>query len=441
MPPTDTIFALSTPPGRSGVAIVRLSGPGVRDCLTALAGSVPEPRFAALRTIRGVSEDVIDRGLVLFFPGPASETGEDMAEFHLHGSRAVVAALIEELAARPGMRAAEAGEFARRAFDNGKMDLTAVEGLADLVEAETAAQRRQALSQLGGALQRLYEGWRGAVLSLMARLEASIDFAEEEADVPPDVAAAVHADVAGLAGRIERHLLDGRRGERIREGAALVIAGPPNAGKSTLLNALARRDVAIVSEIAGTTRDAIEVRLDLGGVAVTAVDTAGLREAGDDAVEAEGVRRARARIADADLVLWVSDARCPHPPDGDSQGEVWLVFNKADLGDAVQGRSEGFHISALRGAGIPELIAAMDGHFRDRFEPGTDPLITRERHRIELVRALEALQRALQLNAGFEAELLAEELRIAATALGRIVGRIDVEEILEVIFRDFCIGK
>lgn len=443
MPDMDTIFALSTPPGRSGVAVVRVSGPRARAVLEELAPPLPEPRYAALRTIRACDGEVIDRALVLWFAAPATETGEDMAEFQLHGSRAVIAGLLETLAARRGLRPAEPGEFARRAFDNGKLDLTAVEGLADLVEAETAAQRRQALRQLSGGLGERFEDWRRRLIVTLALVEAGLDFADE-ADVPAGVWRQAEPEIAALADEMAAQLKDGRRGERIREGATIVVAGPPNAGKSSLLNALARRDVAIVSEVPGTTRDVIEVRLDLAGMAVTAVDTAGLREAGD-AIEAEGVRRAEARIAEADLVLWVTDATAQEPakPTVREGAVLWQVRNKSDLvaGSPVASRADDFAISALTGEGLEGLLDALAAYFREQYEMGADPVITRERHRRELIAAEAALRRAGCADYAGSPDLVAEELRQAATALGRVVGRIDVEDLLDVIFREFCIGK
>ena len=449
MPGKDTIYALSTPPGRSGVAVVRVSGGAAREVIHTLAAPLPEPRYAALRRITTPGGEVIDQGLVLWFAAPATETGEDMAEFHLHGSRAVISALLEALGTMPGLRPAEPGEFARRAFENGKMDLTAVEGLADLVDAEAGAQRRQALRQLAGEVGKVYEGWRQALVEVLALVEAGIDFSDES-DVPETVWQEARPKLENLADEMARHLADDRRGERIREGATVVVAGPPNAGKSSLLNALARRDVAIVSEIPGTTRDVIEVRLDLGGMAATVVDTAGLREAGD-AIEAEGVRRAEAQIAGADLVLWVFDVTegPGKPPEAPGEVPVWPVANKCDLVDenaAIISANESAigpgsaKISAITGAGVDELVAALTEEL-GRINTGEAPLITRERHRREIATAESVLRRALMNDYEAMPDLVAEDLRTAATALGRIVGRIDVEDVLDSIFRDFCIGK
>ncbi|MCP5368826.1 MAG: tRNA uridine-5-carboxymethylaminomethyl(34) synthesis GTPase MnmE [Hyphomicrobiales bacterium] len=443
----DTIFAPASGAPPSGVAVVRLSGPGAGEALAALAScGVPEPRRATLAEIRdGLGGPVLDRGLVLWFPGPRSFTGEDVAELHLHGGRAVVAAVLTALGRRPGLRLAEPGEFSRRAFLAGKLDLTAVEGLADLVAAETEAQRRQALRQMEGGLARLYDGWRDRLVRALAHLEASIDFADEE--VPDGLAAAAREAAAALAQEIAGHLADGHRGERLRTGFRMAILGPPNAGKSSLLNRLARRDAAIVSERAGTTRDVIEVHLDLGGYPVVAVDTAGLREAADE-IEREGVTRARAQAAGADLRLVVLDGADLPALDPAAldlvDGTALVLVNKADLltdpatvPASVAGRPV-FAVSARTGAGLDGLLAALEGEVRDRFGGAGDAVLTRARHREALEGAVDHLDRAA---AGTAPELLAEDLRLAARALGRITGRVDVEDLLDVIFRDFCIGK
>jgi len=304
----DTIVAPASGQGLAAVAVIRISGPRTREVLEALCGGVPPPRHASLRAIASPDGQLRDRGLVLWFEGPASFTGEDMAELHVHGSRAVIRGVVDAVLAHPGTRLAEPGEFARRAFENGKLDLTEVEGLADLVNAETEAQCRQALAQAEGSLRALYEGWRADLLQAQALIEAGLDFADE-GDVVADVTAKADPIVAKLTNAMARHLSD-RSGERLRGGLKVAIAGAPNAGKSSLLNALAKRDAAIVSEEAGTTRDIIEVHLDLGGVPVMLIDTAGLREA-EGKIEAEGIKRALARASEADLVLWVVDASNP----------------------------------------------------------------------------------------------------------------------------------
>jgi len=433
-----TIFAAATAPGRAAVAVVRVSGPAAGAALRAVAGKMPVPRTAALRTLRDpATGEAIDQALVLWFPGPRSETGEDMAEFQIHGGRAVVAALTAALARLPGLRPAEAGEFSRQAFANGKLDLTAAEGLADLVAAETEAQRRQALRQMAGELGRLYEGWRADLVGLMARLEAAIDFPDE--DLPPDVERAVSDGIAALAAAIRAHLADGRRGERLREGLHVAILGPPNVGKSSLLNRLARREAAIVAPEPGTTRDVVEVHLDLGGLPVTVADTAGLRE-GVGAVEGEGIRRALERAAAADLNILMRDSEQSgtEPPALaiPAGGAVLCVINKVDL---RRPEAPGhLAISCRTGEGIEALVAAIEARLKDVAWEGGGPPPTRARHRAGLQACLAALERA-----GGEGvpELRAEELRQAAAALGRITGRIGAEDVLDALFREFCIGK
>lgn len=438
----DTIFALSSGAPPAGVAVVRASGPGARAALAALAGDVPAPRLASVRAIRNAAGEVLDRGLVVYFPAPKSYTGEEVAEFHLHGGRAVFAAVMEALAALPGFRAAEPGEFTRRAFLNGRMDLTEAEGIADLIAAETEAQRRQALTQAGGALARLYEGWRTELVRARALIEAELDFPDED-DVPGAVSAQVWPDLAQLGQEIGRHLAD-RRGERIREGAEIVVLGPPNAGKSSLVNALARRDVAIVSEEPGTTRDMIEVRLDLAGYAATLVDTAGIRDAAG-LVEAEGVRRAIARSEAADMVLMLAEAgaygaheRAGHTP------PMLAIGTKADLLDPAEReqaeRKFDLLISVKTGEGLDALIDRLAGVLAETFAPGESPLVTRARHRSALAACLDALGAALAATDA-PLELRAEDLRRATDALGRLTGRVGAEDLLDVIFRDFCIGK
>jgi len=443
----DTIVAPASGAGLAAVAVIRISGPATRDMLEAFCGGIPQPRHASLRDIGPPQRERLDRGLVLWFPGPASFTGEDMAELHVHGSRAVIREVVEAVLSHPGTRLAEPGEFARRAFENGKLDLTEVEGLADLIGAETEAQRRQALAQAEGSLRALYEGWRGELLQAQALVEAGLDFADE-GDVVADVSLKADAIVASLRAAIARQLAD-RSGERLREGLRVVIAGPPNAGKSSLLNALAKRDVAIVSEEAGTTRDVIEVHLDLGGLPVTLTDTAGIREA-QGKVEAAGIDRALARVEDADLVLWVVDAAAPiwSPPldiSSGNGGQLWTtggqicVLNKIDLA-TVSGGPDCIEVSAKTGAGQDALIALLADRAGELLSSGAgSPAITRTRHRIELEAGQAALERFGDPK--LSPELKAEELRIAARHLGRLTGRIDVEEVLGAIFAEFCIGK
>lgn len=438
-----TIFALSSGRPPAAIAVVRMSGPAARAALEALGGKMPEPRRAALRKLRHPdTKALLDEALVLWFPSPNTETGEDMAELHLHGGRAVVAAVLETLGRLPGLRPAEAGEFTRRAFENGRLDLTAVEGLADLVFAETEAQRAQAMRQFSGALGGRADAWRSRLIAALALVEARIDFSDQ--DVPEDLTGpALHA-ARELLDEIEKTLRDEHRGERLREGLVVAIAGPPNAGKSSLLNRLARREAAIVSPHAGTTRDVIEVHLDLGGYPVTLLDTAGVRES-DDPVEQEGVRRAQARAAAADLVLWVVEAGQGNAGGRNELKNEWIVHNKVDLVDSdskqplIQPRS--YEISALTGQGLDGLIAALAEFAREALGAGEPVLITRERHRAALRETADALGRAVAIGAPGHVELIAEELRLAARALGRLTGRVDVEDILDVIFRDFCIGK
>jgi tRNA modification GTPase len=455
MPDRSTIFALSSGRPPAAIAVVRISGPRAGAALEALIGRVPQPRKAALAQVRDpASGEVIDEALALWFPRPHSETGEDVAELQLHGGQAVIAGVLDALAAIEGCRPAEAGEFTRRAFENGRLDLTAVEGLADLIAAETPAQRRLAYRQLKGLIGDRAEAWRKRLIEALALVEAQIDFSDE-ADVPEDlVGPALHA-AQQLREEIAMALADGGRGERLRDGLVVAIAGPPNAGKSTLLNRLARRDAAIVSPYAGTTRDVIEVHLNLDGYPVTLLDTAGIRESSEP-VEQEGMRRARERAAAADLVLWVIDASATggaanDPPVGLGRQPIWLVGNKVDLGsDGPIGqpvklaRSEcqiTCSVSALTGVGMDRLEAALAEFAKNHLATGESTVITRARHRHTLEETIAALDRAMSSTNGGHEELIAEELRSAATALGRLTGRVDVEDILDVIFRDFCIGK
>jgi tRNA modification GTPase len=454
-PRDQTIFALSSGRPPSAIAVVRVSGPRAWNALSLLAGRVPGPRLAARVLLRDANQTPIDDAVVLWFPGPASATGEDVAEFHVHGGRAVLAALFAALAVLPDVRAAEPGEFTRRAFENGKLDLTEAEALDDLIHADTDRQRRQALRQLKGLLGDKARDWRARIIEASALIEAGIDFSDE-GDVSAELIAPALEKIKVLLGEIEEVLAAQGRSERLREGLVVAIAGPPNVGKSTLMNALARREIAIVSPHAGTTRDVIEVQLDLDGYPVTVIDTAGIRET-DDPVEQEGVRRARARAADADLVLWLVD-EAPYQQPSPSElasvsrrrdeidlgggnkldvagGFVWVVRNKIDL---AVGEEEG--ISASRGDGIPGLLAALIEFARISFGSGEGGLIGRERQRKLLQQTAASLQRSIAV-IGEGEEFAAEDLRAAAHALGRLLGRVDVEDILDVIFREFCIGK
>jgi tRNA modification GTPase len=434
----DTIFAPSTAPGRAGIAVLRVSGPDAKRAVEKLTAEVPPlPKHAVLKAFRDARGEVIDRGLLLWFEGPHSFSGEDIAEFHVHGGRAILDAMLDALSAVEGLRPAEAGEFTRRAVENGKLDLTQAEALADLIEAQTDAQRRQALEQYGGALSVLYEGWRTRLVKAVALTEAVLDFPDEE--VPEHILNNVREIISALLGDMRGHLNDHRRGEILRDGINLTVFGKPNAGKSSLLNMLAQRDVVIVSETAGTTRDVIEVRLDLGGYPVIVSDTAGLRES-QDPVEQEGVRRALDRAKNADIALLLVDASDPKPLEGlpPNIGEILdlVVWNKVDIGEPRLG---GIPISARTGAGIPELLAKiseMAGKLLGSQE--NDAPLTRARHRAHLEEAAAALERSERVP---DRELFGEDLRLALRSLGRITGRVDVEDILDVVFREFCIGK
>jgi len=438
----ETIFALASGRGRAGIAVIRISGTKTKETLVALTGRVPPVRMATLLRLHDpVDGQALDEALVLFFEAPRSFTGEDMAEFHVHGGPAVITGVIDALAKLSGMRLATAGEFSRRAFGYGKLDLTAVEGMADLIDAETRAQRVQALRQSAGALGDLYESWRSDLITALALVEAALDFSDE-ADVP----VLIEREAVPVAERLEvdisKHLQDGGRGERLREGFCVVLAGPPNAGKSSLLNALAARDVAIVSEEAGTTRDVLEVHLDLDGWPLTLLDTAGLREA-EGAIEAEGVRRALERARMADLILWLVDAGDPQwPPHREldaAAAPVLTILNKCDLA-RPGGPDNILEISAKTGEGLDGLMTHLTGQVTAVFEISEAPVITRARHRQELQGAQSSLERFLN-GSTHTLELRAEDLRSGAQALGRITGRVDVEDILDRIFSDFCIGK
>ena len=439
-----TIFALASGRGRAGIAVVRLSGPRAGDALTRLTRQpLPPPRTARLVRLRDPADEApLDDALTLWFPGPASFTGEDMVELHLHGGPAVVTGVLDALGRIDRLRAAEPGEFSRRAFLSGKLDLTAIEGLADLVAADTVQQRRQALDQMAGRLGALYEGWRGRLLRLLAAVEAEIDFGEEEGDVGAGAGASLAHEIPALAAEIAAHLADENRGERLRDGLQVAIVGPPNAGKSSLLNALARRDVAIVAAVPGTTRDVLEVRLDLSGYPLILADTAGLRAGGDE-IEAEGVRRARGRAAAADLRLLVIDAAAP-PELGDLgfdvDGDTLVLANKVDLAptpDVYGGRTP-ISLSLRDGRGLDEVVSRLEGEAARRLASSSAPVISRARHRGALEACIRALGRA---EAAEGDDLAAEDLRLAGYALGRITGRVDVEDILDIVFAEFCIGK
>ena len=426
----DTIFALATARGKAGVAVVRISGPRAWAAAEMLAGSLPVPRQAGLRRLR-LAGDELDEAVVLCFAAGASFTGEEVAELHVHGAVATVAAILRALSGIEGLRLAEPGEFTRRALENGRLDLAQVEGLSDLIEAETEAQRKQALAVLSGSVGQVVEDWRARLIRAAALLEATIDFADEEVpvDVSPEVTTLIDGVIAALRDQIARV----GAAERVREGFEVAIVGRPNAGKSTLLNALAGREAAITSEIAGTTRDVIEVRMDLGGLAVTLLDTAGLRETGD-VVEAIGVERALARAAQADLRIFLLDgAEVPLllPEPGDL-----VVQGKADLHPG-----EGLAVSGKTGAGLDRLVTEVTARLQDR--AAAAGVMTRERHRVAMERAFQALESARNevLRGSDRVELASEGLRQAARALESMVGRVDVEHLLDEIFASFCIGK
>lgn len=479
----DTIFALASAPGRSGVAVIRLSGSGAGSALLRLAPDLsllPAPRRATRvflfdsdsstdhsetesnnshnntpfvpKDVKNCNESesslqrdglpagLIDDGLAIWFPGPASFTGEDVVELHVHGGASVLEALTGCLVAIPGVRTAEPGEYSRRAFENGKLDLTAAEAIADLVDAETTAQRRQALAQMGGALADLYDGWRSQLVGALAYLEACIDFAEE--DIPDDLMVRSAATLTSLRESIADHLQDNGIGERIRDGFRIALTGAPNVGKSSLMNALAKRDVAIVSDIAGTTRDVLEVPMDLGGYAATLIDTAGLRET-DDVIEIEGVRRARAAADAADVRVHLLDASDSvdliDVPDG-----AMVVLNKIDKADGKMVLNDALPLSVKTGEGLDHFVKTLTDRVGQlaTTRVNDSPPLTRARHRSALEDCVTALDRARDGAAkGQDMEMIAEDMRVAAQALGRITGRIDVEDLLDKIFKDFCIGK
>jgi len=433
----DTIFALSSGGLPSGVAVVRLSGPHVREALRVVAGKVPAARRATLLFLRAGDGALLDEGLVLFFPAPASFSGEDCAEFQIHGGRAVVSALLGRLGEIPGLRQAEAGEFTRRAFLNGKVDLTGAEALADLIAAETEAQRRLAVDNAQGGQRELYTAWRQQLLRARAMIEAELDFSDE-ADVPGSVSDRETANLVRLRRDIFAHVEGFHAAEIVRDGFRVVLVGAPNAGKSSLLNALARREVAIVTEIAGTTRDLVEAALDIEGMKIVITDTAGLRET-DDVVERIGVRKAVDAANRADLILHLVD---PTSEDMDLGRSTWTapvvpVATKCDL--AAPGRGGfAFAVSAVTGEGLPELAREIAGRARTATNRTGQVIPTRLRQ----VRLLEAT--ATHIGDGLERtdmELRAEHLRLAGEALGKITGASDVEELLGVIFSEFCIGK
>ena len=439
----STIFALSSGRDKAGIAVVRVSGPNAGAALKALTGVLPEPRFAALVPVHGPSGDLIDRGLVLWFPAPASATGEDVAEVQVHGGPAIVSALLSSLGAQPGLRPAEPGEFSRRAFHNGKLDLTQIEALADAIDAETEAQRSQAIRQMEGEMGRTVEFWRAEVMGALAHIEAAIDFSDEE--LPTNILLTAAARIEAVIGPMERQLDDRHRGERLRDGVRMVLIGAPNVGKSSVLNRLSQRDAAIVSPTAGTTRDVLEVHLDLAGYPVILADTAGLRDV-TEGVEVQGVRRAHARAETADVKIALFDGS--QWPDRDAatadlvDGETLVVINKSDLMD--EGTATPRHslvISAKTGAGLDGLVHRLGQLAAEKASSGGKSWLTRARHRDALVACVGHLSAFLATKDATGVEISAEELRLGARALGRITGRVDVDDLLDIVFADLCIGK
>ena len=435
----DTIYALGAGGARSAIAILRLSGPLAGETLRAVAGAVPQPRVARFATFSDPDTgEVLDRGLALWFPAPRSVTGEDYAEFHIHGGRAVVGAFLTVFGRRPGLRAAEPGEFARRGFANGKMDLSQVEALADLIDAQTEFQRRQALRIAGGELRHRVEAWRMAIIDALALVEAELDFSDE-GDVGGGFFGTVKEILGPVVDEMRAALGQAQASEHMRDGYVVLILGPPNAGKSTLLNALARREAAIVSDIPGTTRDMIEVHLDLGGCPVTLVDSAGIREARDE-IERIGVARTLERIPQADLLLWLTEGGATTaPPEIVARSpdvEVVRVLTKADLHPRAVGR---LAVSAKTGAGLEYLLDRIAERARERVGDGSSALFIRQRHRDATRDAFHGLTEGLV--EGRPLEIVADDFRIAGRALGRIVGAIDVEDVLDAVFARFCIGK
>lgn len=444
---TETIYALSTAPGQAGVAIIRVSGPGARASLMHLTGKTDTPPRQAVFTSLSHDGALIDRAVILFFATPASFTGEDVVEYHVHGSRAVIDSLLSALSSQANHRLAEPGEFTRRAYLNGKMDLVEAEGLADLIHAETEAQKNQALSQMSGSLSKLYESWREALIKSLAYVEAIIDFPDEE--IPDSETAKAKPGIEKLLTEIREHLNDHRRGEILRDGVRVVVIGAPNAGKSSLVNALARRDIAIVSDLAGTTRDIIDVHLNIGGYPVILSDTAGLRpeqmdEQGHDKIESEGIRRAMMRAREADIKILLFDGTCDALDSATlslRDEKSLIVVNKIDQPRKVSLTNDipAVFISTQNGEGIPALLLALEKKIKILMDaPRGTPSLTRARHREALEHTADLLSRAL---AAPSPELMAEELRLSARTLGRITGRVDVEDLLDVIFKDFCIGK
>ncbi len=435
----ETIYALSSGAGKGGVAVIRLSGSDALKILSCMTGiENPKPRYAYFSPLKNKENIVIDHSLVLYFKGPNSFTGEDVVEFQVHGGRSVIESVFEALSMFKNARPAEAGEFSRRAVVHGKMDLTSAEGLMDLIDAQTEWQRRQALTQMEGKLGALYEGWRQLLIKDMAYLEAFIDFPEE--DIPPEKMKLIDEGVLRLICQIENHLKDNKKGQRLRNGFQIAIIGEPNVGKSSLINLLSEKDVAIVSNIAGTTRDVVETYLDIEGFPVVLADTAGLRDNAEE-IEAEGIKRAVRKAEESDLILHVCDIK--NYPNKDSLPENLkdipsiTVWNKLDVVHRKVSETE-IAMSAKTKEGFSKLKSQIASFLMENFSPDTTGVITRERYRKALEDCVHSLKSSLM---SYELELKAEDLRMASRALGRIVGKIETEELLDVVFRDFCIGK
>ncbi|KCZ98681.1 tRNA modification GTPase TrmE [Hyphomonas polymorpha PS728] len=437
----DTICALASGPPPSAIAIIRISGPAVAEVgKRFLASGLPEPKRASLTYIYDASGELIDQGIALHARAPHSYTGEDTLELYLHGGPAVIDHALRALTSVSGIRLAEPGEFTRRAFENGKLDLTEAEGVADIIEAETTAQKSQALRQLGGGLTEIYDTWREELTGALALIEVMIDF-PDEGDVPEDTVRPILERLAKVIAEIETGLGDRGVGERIRDGFRIAIVGPPNAGKSSILNRLARREAAIVTDIAGTTRDIVEVRIILGGQVVWIADTAGLRET-EDVVEAEGVRRARRAAAEADLRIHVIDGAAPSPPPGPIEAQDIVIFNKADARPAILPPDGALPVSAVTGEGIDTLESWIAGFVSQRAASVEAPVITRARHREKLAAGLASLVSAREaLAQDIGAELAAEDVRMALRQLSSVIGKVDVEDVLGAVFSKFCIGK
>lgn len=438
---SDTIFALASANGTGGVAIIRTSGGGALKGALSLTGAKSLiPRKAYLKNIRKnvtVSREtvqILDKAVVIFFESPASYTGEDVVEYHVHGGRAVIDGVIDALSALPDHRPAQAGEFTRRAFQNDKMDLTAAEGLADLINAQTQVQAQQALAQMDGSLARLYNSWRDDAIKALAHAEANLEFPDE--DLPDDVPDIAVSTAQSLCSSILEHLQN-EQGQRLREGLHVAILGAPNAGKSSLINALSRRDVAITSDIAGTTRDVISVQMNLGGYPITLYDTAGLRRS-SDVIELEGIRRALQAGRDADIKILLFDGTQSVDEELLKQhNDAIVVCNKSDS-NGFSADSDALSISAKNGDGVGELLSILAEKAKDLAGIRAAPALTRARHKLALEEAAQYLKSA---QTATQTELLAEDLRMCARCLGRITGRVDVEDVLDSIFRDFCIGK